>query len=295
MEYIILDIETTGLDREHSSILEVGAIRIAKNIIVDRFSSFIQYSDEVPETIRRLTGITEEMVKNAPPLEEVIKQIKTFIKGYPVVSHNGFFFDFPLLERDGLKINEKYDSLEFAFFVMPTSIHGHSVAALLEYFGLDKSPHRALEDCELEFKIIQKLQETQLKKSSQQRGALNYIANRIDWWWKNFLTGKQEEIIDISTLVKPFEPYRKAVSQEMLALPTQSISLEDVESYFSPKQTDNTFSNDYSEDRPEQKKMAVAIASAFNTKTHSVIEAGTGTGKSKAYLVPSVLFALKNN
>ena len=47
MEYIILDIETTGLDREHSSILEVGAIRISNNSIVDRFSSFVQYSDEV--------------------------------------------------------------------------------------------------------------------------------------------------------------------------------------------------------------------------------------------------------
>lgn len=295
MEYIILDIETTGLDREHSSILEVGAIRISNNSIVDRFSSFVQYSDEVPETIRRLTGITEEMVKNAPPIEEVIKQTKNFIKGHPVVSHNGFFFDFPLLERDGLKINEKYDSLEFAFFVLPISLHGHSVLALLEHFELGKSPHRALEDCELEFKIIQKLQGVYAKKSSQQKGALNYVANRINWWWKNFLSGKQEEIIDVSILVKPFEPYRKPVSQEVLALPTQSIPLEDVEKYFSPQQIENLSSNDYSEDRPEQKKMAVAIATAFNTKTHSVIEAGTGTGKSKAYLVPSVLFALKNN
>ena len=56
MEYIILDIETTGLDREHSSILEVGAIHISNNAIVDRFSSFIQYSEEIPETIRRLTS-----------------------------------------------------------------------------------------------------------------------------------------------------------------------------------------------------------------------------------------------
>lgn len=295
MEYVILDIETTGLDREHSAILEVGAILISKNNIVDRYSSFIKYSDEIPETIRRLTGITEEMVKNAPPLEEVIKQLKNFIKEKPVVSHNGFFFDFPLLERDGLKINEKYDSLEFAFFVLPTSLHGHSVASLLEYFALGKSPHRALEDCELEFKIIQKLQEVYSKKSSQQKGTLNYIASRIDWWWKNFLTGKQEEVIDISTLVKAFEPYRKPVSQEVLALPTQSISLEDVEKYFSSQKTGNISSNDYSEDRPEQKKMAVSIANAFNTKTHSVIEAGTGTGKSKAYLIPSVLFALKNN
>ena len=295
MKYVILDIETTGLDRENSSILEVGAVCISNNSIVDRFSSFVQYTEEIPETIRRLTGITEEMVKNAPLLEEVIKQTKTFIKEYPVVSHNGFFFDFPILERDGLKFGEKYDSMEFSFFVLPTSVHGHSVNALLEYFQLDKSPHRALEDCELEFKIIQKLQETYTKKSPQQKGALNYIANCINWWWKNFLTGKQEEIIDVSTLIKPFEPYRKPVSQEMLALPTQSIPIEKIGEYFLPQHTGVPSSNDYSEDRPEQKKMAEAIANAFNTKTHTVIEAGTGTGKSKAYLVPSVLFSLKNN
>ena len=97
----------------------------------------------------------------------------------------------------------------------------------------------------------------------------------------------------MSILVKPFEPYRKPVSQEVLALPTQSIPLEDVEKYFSPQQIENLSSNDYSEDRPEQKKMAVAIATAFNTKTHSVIEAGTGTGKSKAYLVPSSSFRVE--
>ena len=56
------------------------------------------------------------------------------------------------------------------------------------------------------------------------KGALNYVANRINWWWKNFLSGKQEEIIDVSILVKPFEPYRKPVSQEVLALPTQEYS-----------------------------------------------------------------------
>lgn len=295
MKYVILDIETTGLDRENSSILEVGVILVSNNSIIDKFSSFVRYSGEIPETVRRLTGITEEMVKDAPPLEEVIKQTKAFIKGYPVVSHNGFFFDFPLLERDGLKIPEKYDSMEFAFFVLPTSLHGHSVAALSEHFGLGKSPHRALGDCELEFQIIQKLQETYSKKFHKQKGALNYLANRIDWWWKNLLSGKSDEIIDIASLIKPFEPYRKPVSQEVMDLPTQNIQIEDVEKYFLSYSTENCLPSDYSEDRPEQRKMSSVIANAFNTKTHSVIEAGTGTGKSKAYLVPSVLFALKNN
>src|SRR3989338_6403424 len=78
----------------------------------------------------------------------------------------------------------------------------------------------------------------------------------------------------------------------MLEMPTEPITSEDVEKFFASQV--GTASDDYAEDRPEQRQMAATIARAFNTHTHAVIEAGTGTGKSKAYLVPSVLFALKN-
>ncbi|MDA2922273.1 ribonuclease H-like domain-containing protein [Patescibacteria group bacterium AH-259-L07] len=295
MKYVILDIETTGLDRERSSVLEIGAILVSGDVIVDHFSSFVQYRDEIPETIHRLTGITEEMVRDAPPVGEVIKKARSFIKGYPVVSHYGFSFDFPILERDGLKFDQKYDSIEFAFFMLPTNAYGHSMRVLTEYFDLEPVPHRALKDCELEFEVIKKLQEVYTKKPAKQRASLKYIADRVGWWWRDFLTEKSEEIIDISTLVDPFEPYRKSVSEETVAVKTKGVDVQGVEKLFSPGQGSGSSAGDYSEDRPEQKKMAAIITNSFNTKTHAVIEAGTGTGKSKAYLVPSVLFALKND
>ena len=158
MDYILLDIETTGLDLKNSSIIEVGAILVHDNIIKDSYSSFVQYRGILPEASKRITGITEDMLRDAPELQFVIKELKKFIGKHPVVSHNGFSFDFPILERDGLKIEEKYDSLELAFFVLPTSSTGHSVQALAEQFGLGVVPHRAMEDCKLELEIIRRLQ-----------------------------------------------------------------------------------------------------------------------------------------
>ncbi|MCX6736422.1 MAG: exonuclease domain-containing protein [Candidatus Parcubacteria bacterium] len=293
MKYVILDIETTGLDREFSSVLEVGAILVSGNTVLKRWSTFVRYSDEIPETIKRITGITEKDVCNAPTIEEVIKQTREFIKGYTVVSHNGFSFDFPILEREGLKFDDKQDSLEFAFFILPTNPFGHSTTALSEYFKLESVRHRALQDCESEFEIIKNLQALYVRKPLKHRSALRYLSERVNWWWKDFLPARSEDIIDISHLVEPFQSYRKPVGQNTLGFKAnKEIKIEDVEKYFDPA-IDK--SGNYSEARPEQKKMAAAIAFSFNNKKHAVIEAGTGTGKSKAYLAPSVLFALENN
>ncbi len=297
-EYIVIDIETTGLDLRHSSIIEVGAILISNNKIKDTFSSFIRCEGKIPEPIKYITGITDEMIKSAPNLPEVIARLKDFIDKRPVVAHNGFSFDFPMLESRGLKLNEKYDSLEFSFFVLPCNVGGHSMAALTQYFGIKDVPHRALGDCEIEFQIICELQKEYAKKENKKRETLNFYAEAIEWWWFNFLTGKSSKTDNISDLVSKYEPYRKEnVSQGMLVPDTKnSIDLTELDKYFissSLPQAPNS-EMDYSEDRPEQKKMASIVANAFNNHKHVVIEAGTGTGKSKAYLTPSLLFALKN-
>lgn len=294
MEYVIVDIETTGLDLERSSIIEVGAILVVNNIIKDRYSSFIRYEGVLPETVKRVTGITEQMLRDAPILSDVITELRDFINKRPVVSHNGFSFDFPMLERHGLKFNEKYDSMEFAFFVLPTNLEGHSVNSLAQQFSLGCIPHRALGDCEFEFKIIEKLRKEYKEKPKKHREALLYSARRIQWWWANFLPGNAKAVERISDLVAVYVPYRKdQADQEMLTFETKEIDLNEVERNF-VYTGQLSGPEDYSEDRPEQKKMAGLIASAFNENKHVVIEAGTGTGKSKAYLVPSLLFALQN-
>ncbi len=288
-EYVILDIETTGLDPEYSSIIEVGAVRVSRNKIKGEFSSFVSYGDEVPRNIQKLTGITSEMLKDAPPLSEVLKDLRVFIGKSPVVSHNGFSFDFRMLARNGFPIEDKYDSLELAFFVLPTNPTGHSAKALAEYFQLGGVPHRALADCRLEFEIIARLLKEFTLRPKMEAAALKAIGERAGWWWSGMLPGKSELVKHISGLVEKHVPYRKpqAQQEQIVYTETKNIDIEKVKSLFAPTEQ-------YSEDRPEQKGMAVTIANSLNSHVHSVIEAGTGIGKSKAYLVPSVLFALEN-
>ncbi len=297
-EYVVLDIETTGLDLKHSSIIEVGAVLIKNNKINGSYSSFIKYEGVIPETIKRVTGISEDMLKNAPDSSVVISRLKDFIGKRPVVAHNGFSFDFPMLERHGLKLNEKYDSMEFAFFVLPTNPGGHSTNALTQYFGIKEIPHRAFTDSQIEFEIIVDLQKEYLKRDKKKREALNYLAKSVQWWWYNFLSGDEKRVENISDLVSTYEPYRKQnASQEMLEFSeSNKVDIAEMDKYFNPsllpKSSDSEL--DYSEDRPEQRKMASTVATAFNEHKHVVIEAGTGIGKSKAYLTPALLFSMKN-
>lgn len=299
MEYIILDIETTGLDIEHSSIIEVGTLLIKEGVVQDSFSSLVRYEGELPETAKRITGITEDMLQDAPQMSAVIRDLKKFIGKRPVVAHNGFSFDFPILERYGLKFKEKYDSMEFAFFVLPTNTFGHSMATLAEQLlGIKNVPHRALEDCKLEFKVMNKLQNEYDKKPEKHREILKYMAEFTQWWWSNFLPGNAAQVDRISSLVASYEPLRREKEEQEAEQKSEpkikKVELAKVDKYFSSSGPSSNKDMDYSEDRPEQRSMASLVANAFNANKHAVIEAGTGIGKSKAYLVPALLFALEN-
>ncbi len=290
-EYIIVDIETTGLDPESAAIIEIGAILVKDGKIESEFSCFVEHKGELPESTKRVTHITEKMLVGAPPLVEVIKELQAFIKKLPVIAHNGFFFDFRILERDGLKIEEKYDSMELAFFVLPTHLTGHSMAALAGRFSLGEVPHRALADCRLEFEVITHLQRAWSEFSKEKATALKSLAERTGWWWASSLSGEHVAVSDFTALVKPYAPFRKDDSQ-IPSSEMQSLDPAEVEKFFLHTRHQKA---QYAEDRPEQRCVARLIAESFSNDTHAVIEAGTGVGKSKAYLVPSILFALKNN
>jgi len=277
-KYIIIDIETTGLDKANSSIIEVGALLVNNNNIKERFSSFVKYDGVLSEEVKRITGIDDKMLEDAPTIKEVINKLNKFVDNIPVVAHNGLDFDFPILKHYGFKASEKYDSMDFAFFVLPTNKNGHSIKELANYFNLKEASHRALGDCETLFQLICKLQEEYQKRNKSKKEALKYIAEKIEWWWSNFLLG-EGKMHNISNLVPKYVSKKKK---------KEDISNLELNKLFSLKQ------GDYSEDRPEQKKMANLVYNAFNNKKHIVIEAGTGTGKSKAYLLPSFLYALKN-
>ncbi|MBC7765814.1 MAG: PolC-type DNA polymerase III, partial [Hyphomonadaceae bacterium] len=90
-EYVVFDIETTGLRTTDDAITEIGAVRVKDGKILDSFSTFVNPQIPIPYKITELTGITDQMVKNAPPIAEVLPQFLEFCGDAVLVAHNAKF------------------------------------------------------------------------------------------------------------------------------------------------------------------------------------------------------------
>ena len=90
-DYVVIDLETTGLDPNYDNIIEMAAVRIVDNAIVDRFQSLVYQQFGVDDFITELTGITDDMLKSAPPLADVMEQFLEFVGNSVIVAHNAHF------------------------------------------------------------------------------------------------------------------------------------------------------------------------------------------------------------
>ena len=180
---IFFDLETTGLSIETDEVIEVGAIKVRNNQIIEKFNTFVRPSCDIPQLITNLTGITFEDVEKAPDVEDVKKRLKDFIGSYPLIAHN-VSFDRAFLEKLlGEKLeNEFFDTLELSRFFFP-SLTSHSLQNLVKTLTIEKDEaHRALSDAMMMYllfqQIVGKLEETdpyllhKLKEISQ--GIRNY-------------------------------------------------------------------------------------------------------------------------
>ena len=90
-DFVVFDIETTGFSGKFAEIIEIGAVKISKNGIVDRFSEFIKPTNPIPYHITELTSITNDMVEGARSIDEVLPEFLEFSKGCVLVAHNATF------------------------------------------------------------------------------------------------------------------------------------------------------------------------------------------------------------
>lgn len=150
-EYIVFDIETTGLSVSANKIIEIAAIKMVNGQIVDRFESFVNPHEKIPENIQRLTNITDEMVQDAPELVPTLEKFIAFIGNRILVAHNANF-DMGFI-KENLKrhqfaplTNPVIDTLELARMLFP-SMKNHRLNTLADKFkvALD-SHHRAIDD-----------------------------------------------------------------------------------------------------------------------------------------------------
>ena len=164
-EFVVFDLETTGLNEKQEQIIEIGAARIKDFKIVEKFQSFVNPHKKIPEKIVTLTGITNEMVDNAPEIQDVLKEFKEFCKDTVLVAHNASF-DMKFLCEHGERYNIVFDNpavdtLMVARYHLRDLDH-HRLDDLTEYFNISlENHHRADDDAYATAEILLKLIEMQ--------------------------------------------------------------------------------------------------------------------------------------
>lgn len=160
-DYVIVDVETTGLNYHYDAIVEIGCIRFRNNVAVDNFNILINPNTKIPPEATAIHHITNEMVKDAPYINEVLPTVLSFIGDDIVVGHNvGFDIRFLINACIWAGIpNQKFkaiDTLRLARKYIPKSeVPSYALDELLPFFNLHEPAHRAMNDCEATAKVYQ--------------------------------------------------------------------------------------------------------------------------------------------
>lgn len=147
LDYVVVDLETTGLDPNYEEIIEVAAIRVNNGDISNCFHTLVKPFNEIDGFITELTGITNEMLSTAPPIKSVIQNFIDFIGDSILVAHNAHFdINFIYDNYDNHFCNDFIDTMRISRRLFGVSA-GHRLSDLVERFGIDGVvEHRAMSD-----------------------------------------------------------------------------------------------------------------------------------------------------
>lgn len=150
-DYVVFDLETTGLDPLTTRIIEIGALKYHNNELVDEFSALINPETVIPEVITKITGLAKSDLEDKPTIKEVMPEFLNFIGDLPLVAHNSSFdlsFIEANLKRLGMPVisNTNIDTIEIAKIYIPKA-YNYKLETLKKYFKLDYGSHRSVDDC----------------------------------------------------------------------------------------------------------------------------------------------------
>ncbi len=299
-DFVVLDIETTGLDIEKDEIIEIAALYFENGSIKDRFSTFVKPHGTVPAFIKKLTNITDEMLATGINIQSALRKLQDFIEDKPLVCHNTRFdieFINTKLRMAGLTPlkNLIYDTMILGQIYLPDALN-YKLVTLVAYFDLElEGAHRAINDAEATGWLMLKLLDFIFRNIDVEINYLLFEMAELSQEYSNLadLLGKIADEQKRTTLISKQSPdfylpdltyVQHQVEKE------EELELSDI---FGEKGTLASAYEDY-EVRPGQLGMAECVKAAFEDEKHLLVEAGTGVGKSLAYLVPAVQFSWKN-
>ena len=303
---VSIDIETTGLDNVRDSIIEIGAVRFNGHRVEDEWSKLINPNRHIPENITNLTGIDDAMVRQAPHLQDVINDLAEFVGESPVLGQN-VRFDLGFLQKQRiLLLNKVLDTYEMASVLLPRASR-YNLGALGQLLGIPlPATHRALDDARVTHGVYVRLNEMAQDLPLELLAEIVRNGEPLEWdgnfAFQNALRQRSREQVKSKNVRAqnddgPFFGEQDRIRKVPTLTPvTEPIAL-DPDEVASILEYGGPFSRyfDSYEQRPEQVEMLRAVTNALSFNGHLMVEAGTGVGKSFAYLVPAALFAIQNN
>lgn len=302
---VSLDIETTGLDENREAIIEIAAVKFNGRRIEGEFNTLINPGKQIPDFITGLTGIDNAMVRNAPRLRDIAHELTAFVGDAPILGHN-VKFDIGFLRKAGLfEYQQTIDTYELASVLMPAASR-YNLGALGQQLNIPlPATHRALDDARVTHACYVRLLDLASELPLETLQEIVELGNFVDWdagWaFEQALQARVKEGI------KPKKTTRASLPKPTLAPTTQKDSPSvqrteepiplDPEEVASVLEYGGPFSQYFEsyEHRGEQVEMLKAVTNALSQGKHLMVEAGTGVGKSFAYLVPAAWFAFQNN
>ena len=316
---VILDTETTGLSFSHDELIQIAAAKLDCGQVVDWYVTFVNPGKELPDEIAHLTGISENDLVDAPSPDEALAGLAEFVKDALVVAHNvGFDRHFVTNHPAGYPLLENtwIDSLDLSRIALPR-LKSHRLTDLVHAFGAPASTHRADDDVAATCVVYRILLAA---IAHMPHSLVREIADMapLEEWSTGYvfaaIANQQEEAgrdgrDDMSDKedAKQLFSVREMRRRRIVELPTRQArrdaddpdiplvypSREEIREAFTAAGALGRIYPDY-EPREEQRAMAAAIRDAFEKSDNLVVEAGTGVGKSMAYLVPAAQLARKN-
>ena len=304
MEYVALDLEMTGVDLETDDIIEVGAVRFTADGPRARFSTLVNPGRPLPRRIAALTGIRTEELAAAPPFTEVAERLVRFVGDAPVVGQH-VDWDLAFLKKHGLvAAGPVFDTAQIAELLLPGR-PDYSLRSLARLLDVEfPVQHRALPDAEAAMAVFLRLLERARRVDPLVLDEIVRLTANTSWPLRHFFRavtagaprrGEGRRRHDLEGMPLDVAPSPADLPPPLTANQRlRSVTPVEVAAVFEAAGRDPERFPGF-ERRPEQVTMAEAVAETLSGQGTLVVEAGTGTGKSLAYLVPAACFALRNN
>jgi ATP-dependent DNA helicase DinG len=302
--FVALDLETTGLNPDRDAIIEIGAIKFRDGVAIEQFTTLINPGRPIPYEVQQLTGICDADVAGKPHFREIAGQAMRFIGSLPVVGHN-VSFDLAFMRAQGLLAeNIGLDTWELASVLLPHQ-SSYSLGSLADALGLKlENAHRAFHDAQATGELYNLLCERAAALPRPVLAEIARLTQNSSWpLGRVFVelvpvaggvrrTGDAvplEQLAPNSPLWQPLRVGEPLAPRDEPAL----IDVEQLAAMLAPDGAVGRAFNGY-EYRAPQVAMLEAVGQAFNEQHHLLAEAGTGTGKSLAYLLPAIAYAVAN-